>query len=62
VIFDHAARFDEVAAALAAMLAAGQLHIHEDIETELARAPQALVDVYTGRNTGKKLIRLRAEH
>jgi NADPH-dependent curcumin reductase CurA len=59
VIFDHGSRFDAVAAELAAMLAAGQLRIREDIETDLARAPQALVDVYTGRNTGKKLIRLR---
>jgi NADPH-dependent curcumin reductase CurA len=59
VIFDHAARFDTVAAELAAMLAAGQLHIREDIEPDLARAPQALLDVYMGRNTGKKLIHLR---
>jgi NADPH-dependent curcumin reductase len=59
VIFDHAARFNEVAAKLAALLAAGELRIHEDVETDLAGAPQALVDVYTGRNTGKKLIRLR---
>jgi NADPH-dependent curcumin reductase CurA len=59
VIFDHIARFDAVAAELAGMLAAGSLRTREDIETDIERAPAALVDVYTGRNTGKKLIRLR---
>jgi NADPH-dependent curcumin reductase len=59
VIFDHLARFDSVAAELAALLKAGKLHISEDIEDGIERAPQALVDVYSGRNKGKKLIRLR---
>lgn len=58
VIFDHQARFESVAATLAAMLACGELHVQEDIETGLERAPAALVDVYAGRNRGKKLIRL----
>jgi NADPH-dependent curcumin reductase CurA len=60
VIFDHAARFEGAAAELARLQAAGQLHVREDIETDITRAPQALVDVYAGRNTGKKLIRLSA--
>jgi NADPH-dependent curcumin reductase CurA len=60
VIFDHAARFDAVAAELAGMLAAGALRIEEDIEVGIERAPQALLDVYAGRNRGKKLIRLKA--
>ncbi len=59
VIFDHLSRFDAVAAELAAMLRAGTLKTREDIETDISRAPAALVDVYTGRNTGKKLIHLR---
>ena len=59
VIFDHMARFDAVAAELAALLKAGKIRIREDIENDIERAPQALVDVYSGRNTGKKLIRLR---
>jgi NADPH-dependent curcumin reductase CurA len=59
VIFDHLARFDETAAKLAAMLAAGELHYAEDVEGDIARAPQALVDVYAGKNRGKKLIWLR---
>ncbi len=59
VIFDHAARFDAVAAELAALLKAGALRTREDIETELGRAPAALLDVYNGRNVGKKLVHLR---
>lgn len=58
VIFDHRARFDAVAAELAGLLAGGRLHIAEDIEDGIERAPGALVDVYAGRNHGKKLIRL----
>jgi NADPH-dependent curcumin reductase CurA len=59
VIFDHIARFEAVAAELARLLQAGKLHVREDIESDIERAPQALVDVYSGRNKGKKLIRLR---
>lgn len=59
VIFDHARRYDDTAAILATMLKRGELRYAEDIETDIARAPQALVDVYSGRNHGKKLIRLR---
>jgi NADPH-dependent curcumin reductase CurA len=59
VIFDHLARFDETAARLAEMLADGSLHYAEDVEGDIARAPQALVDVYAGKNKGKKLIWLR---
>lgn len=59
VIFDHIARYDAVAKELAALVKAGKLRYDEDIETDIARAPQALVDVYSGRNTGKKLIKLR---
>jgi NADPH-dependent curcumin reductase CurA len=59
VIFDHSKRFDETAAALAVMLARGALRYAEDIETDIAGAPQALVDVYSGKNRGKKLIKLR---
>lgn len=61
VIFDHQARFDAVAAELAALMRAGALQYDEDIEEGLEKAPQALVDVYAGRNRGKKLIRISAD-
>ncbi|MGQ0503310.1 MAG: NADP-dependent oxidoreductase [Panacagrimonas sp.] len=59
VIFDHAQRYDQTAAVLADMRRAGTLKYAEDIDEDIALAPQALVDVYEGRNRGKKLIRLR---
>lgn len=59
VIFDHMRRYDETADKLAQMLASGELRYAEDIETDIAQAPQALVDVYSGLNKGKKLIKLR---
>lgn len=59
VIFDHLARFDDTAATLAAMLRDGSLQHAEDVRTDIAQAPQALVDVYSGRNNGKTVIRLR---
>lgn len=59
VIFDHLKRYDETATKLAAMIKDGSLRYAEDIGTEIAGAPQALVDVYSGRNKGKKLIKLR---
>jgi NADPH-dependent curcumin reductase len=59
VIFDHLKRFDETAGKLARMLAEGTIRYAEDVEGDIAKAPQALVDVYSGRNHGKKLIWLR---
>lgn len=59
VIFDHINRYNETAATLAALLAGGALRYAEDIRTDIAAAPQALVDVYEGRNQGKMLIELR---
>jgi NADPH-dependent curcumin reductase CurA len=58
VIFDHANRFDEVAAELAQLLSNGEIKVLEDIESGLECAPRALVDVYEGRNRGKKLIQI----
>lgn len=59
VIFDHLKRFDASAKILAAMLADGRLRYNEDIGDRIEDAPQALADVYSGANRGKKLIRLR---
>lgn len=61
VIFDHVPKFDAVAKELAVLLAERRLRAEVDIESGLERAPQALVDVYAGRNRGKKLISLRAD-
>jgi NADPH-dependent curcumin reductase CurA len=61
VIFDHASKFEVAADSLATMWADGKLCFREDVEMGLERAPHALVDVYAGRNRGKKLIRLRED-
>jgi NADPH-dependent curcumin reductase CurA len=58
VIFDHVARFDSVAEELALMLEQGKLRVRYDVEAGLEQAPRALVDVYAGRNRGKKLIEI----
>jgi NADPH-dependent curcumin reductase len=58
-IFDHVKRFDDAAAKLAELLAQGSIRYHEDVEGNIANAPQALADVYAGRSFGKKLIWLR---
>ena len=59
VIFDHQARFADVAERLAAMAESGALRHDHDVVKGIEEAPQALVDVYAGRNRGKKLVCLR---
>jgi hypothetical protein len=56
VIFDHRADFARAAAALSAAIRKGELRYLEDIESGIQCAPQALSNVYAGRNKGKKLI------
>jgi NADPH-dependent curcumin reductase CurA len=61
VIFDHREHFDEVAATLAELIRTGDLYYREEIYEGLESAPQALVDLYAGRNDGKVLVRVGAE-
>jgi NADPH-dependent curcumin reductase CurA len=58
VIFDHQSLFEETMAELIAMIRSGRLTYDEDIRGGIETAPQALADVYSGRNTGKTLIAL----
>lgn len=60
VVFDHQPRFAETIARLAAMIADGRLCYEEDVSDGIEAAPGALAELYAGRNTGKKLIRLSA--
>lgn len=55
-IFDHAARYQETIDQLTDMLLQHGLEHDEDIETDLDTAPGALAALFTGANTGKKLI------
>ena len=61
VIFDHQARFAQVADRLTAMAECGALQCDHDVVSGIEAAPQALVDVYAGRNRGKKLVCLRRD-
>jgi NADPH-dependent curcumin reductase CurA len=56
VIFDHVARFGEAIEALTGLMLAGHLAHDEDIEAGIDRAPDALVAMMAGSNSGKKLI------
>ena len=56
VIFDEKDRFAEAGAALLEAIKAGSLIYDEDIEDGIERAPAALQQLYSGENSGKKLI------
>ncbi|WP_313806910.1 NADP-dependent oxidoreductase [Sphingobium sp.] len=56
VIFDHAARFGTAVEQLTDMMVAGQLHHDESVEAGLPNVVGALEDLFTGANSGKKLI------
>ena len=56
VIFDEKDRFAEVGAALLKEIKAGSLIYDEDIEDGIEWAPAALQQLYSGENSGKKLI------
>lgn len=56
VIFDHVARFGEAIERLTDLLLAGKLHHEEVIEPGLPHVVGALEALFTGANSGKKLI------
>ena len=56
MIFDEKDRFDEAGVALLEAVKVGSLIYDEDIEDGIERAPAALQQLYSGENSGKKLI------
>jgi NADPH-dependent curcumin reductase len=58
VVFDYFPRTGEAMAELVPMVTDGTLRHREDIRDGLERAPEALVDLYTGANTGKLLVKI----
>jgi NADPH-dependent curcumin reductase CurA len=58
VVFDYLARTDEALAELVPLIGEGKIHYREDMRDGLECAPQALVDLYTGANTGKLLVKI----
>lgn len=55
-IYEMAADFARAEAALAAWLAAGQLHYQQDVLEGLEQMPHALIRLFEGRNLGKQLV------
>ncbi|CAN5677709.1 NADP-dependent oxidoreductase [soil metagenome] len=56
VIFSHADRFEEAAGSLAKWYLDGRLVSEVDIAEGIDQAPGAIAELYTGGNSGKKLI------
>ena len=61
IIFDFQKRYAEAQAELAQWLAAGQLKYRLDIVDGLTNAPEALLRLFDGSNTGKLMVRVGAE-
>jgi NADPH-dependent curcumin reductase CurA len=58
LVFDYFDRMAEAMGELAALVQAGKLRTREDIREGLDSAPSALVDLFTGANIGKLLVRV----
>ncbi|MDO9527355.1 MAG: hypothetical protein Q7J57_17745 [Gemmobacter sp.] len=56
VIFDHRARFGEACGKLADLLNAGKITYDTDLSTGIEAASASIASLYTGENTGKRLI------
>jgi NADPH-dependent curcumin reductase CurA len=58
IISEHFDIWPTALAELAGLVAEGKLHYRESIVDGLARAPEALMGVLTGKNFGKQLVKL----
>jgi NADPH-dependent curcumin reductase CurA len=58
VVFDYFPRTEEAMAELVPLVMDGTLRHREDVRDGLERAPDALVDLYTGANKGKLLVKI----
>jgi NADPH-dependent curcumin reductase CurA len=58
LVFDYLPRIDEAMADLVPLVAEGKIRHREDIREGLEAAPAALVDLYTGGNRGKLLVKI----
>ena len=58
VVFDWAARYGEVAQAMAGWMSAGKLKTREDIVADLETFPETLLKLFKGENTGKLVLQV----
>lgn len=61
IVYDHESRLDEVRRAISLLLRERRLRSFETIHQGLDAAPQALIDVLTGRGIGKHVIDVRPD-
>jgi NADPH-dependent curcumin reductase CurA len=58
VVFDYQSRTAEAMAELAPLVMEGKVRYREDVREGLDAAPAALVDLYSGENSGKLLVKI----
>jgi NADPH-dependent curcumin reductase CurA len=58
IISNHWNRFPEFLAEVAPKVASGEIAVQEDITQGLDNAPQAFIDLLTGGNTGKAIVKV----
>ncbi len=58
VLFDHAAAFETAAAQLADWYAEGRINLRLEVLDGIEHAAGSIADLYAGRNTGKRMIRI----
>jgi NADPH-dependent curcumin reductase CurA len=58
VVFDYLSRTDEAMAELVPLVMEGKIRHREDVREGLEAAPAALVDLYSGDNRGKLLVKI----
>jgi NADPH-dependent curcumin reductase CurA len=58
VVFDYMSRTDEAMAELVPLVMEGKIRHREDVRDGLETAPAALVDLYTGDNRGKLIVKI----
>ncbi len=58
LVFDHADRAGEALRELSGWLSEGKLRYREDVRDGLESAPASLVDLFTGANEGKLMVRV----
>jgi NADPH-dependent curcumin reductase len=58
VVFDYLTRTDEAMAELVPWVMEGKIRYREDVRDGLENAPEALLDLFSGANTGKLIVKL----
>lgn len=60
LVWDYEHRYEEAVGRLSAWVRAGQLRYREEIVQGMERAPGSIAELYSGANTGKRVIQLES--